>query len=280
LAPQTGKVLGGVVGPIQQLTTNLYRTVATPPTLEQVAPDGKPAWTASVASLFGGPQFGPQYGWNFTTVPGLDVGSVGVAPAGDEEALDQIVTLGIHMADGTVAWRTPGAFACFGVLPVTAPYVCRYSGPGAYVGGVLSTTGSNLTLQGIDPTTGAAAWSVAVSDAQSLTTGTGVPVADAEHIVVQVNGTPELLDLRSGQTELVPKGMVFLCGKSQQVALHAPAASLSNGQRIGTSLYSPCTATGGASSARPTRAVGGAGVSVGRLFVWPSPGGLVARPVA
>lgn len=279
LAPTTGAVLGSLPGPAQQLTTDLYRTSGTPAALEQIAPAGTPAWTTPVATVFGGPQFGTQYGWNFATAGAFDVGSVGVAPTGNTLPLDQVQTVGLRTTDGGVAWHVPGAYQCFGVLPVSAPFLCHYSGPGVYVGGTLSTAGTSLDVQGIDPTTGAVTWSQPLPDAQAFTTGDGVPVADATHVVVTLPTGRTVLDLVTGRTAPVVAGGAYWCGHGQQVTVQGPAAALVGGRRIGTTLFSPCTADGRTTTAVPPHRVPGIGVSADGLFVWASPNGLVARAV-
>ncbi|MHB8680525.1 MAG: outer membrane protein assembly factor BamB family protein [Acidimicrobiales bacterium] len=280
LAPATGHVTGSVTGPFRQMAPNLYETSASPPALEQLTPGGVPAWTAQVATLFGGTQYSPAYGWNFVASGSLDVGTSGVQPQGTKEPLSAFKTIGIRMTDGAVQWSTPGAYQCFAVLQIDQPFVCRYTGTGTYANGTLSTAGVTLTLQGLNLATGAVTWSHPVTDVQSLTTGNGVPIEDATHIVVTVGGAPQLLDLQSGALAPVPVGAVFWCGTTQQLALNAPAGSLANGQRVGATFLAPCTASGAPATATPGHPASSIGISVDGLFVWPSANGLTAVPVS
>jgi hypothetical protein len=275
--PAKGAVTATLAGPHTQMASNLYQTGAQPPGFVAVSDAGALLWSKSVAALFGGAQFSPQYGYDFVTAGPLDVGTVGVAPsAGGSLPLGSFETIGITATSGAVAWMAPGALDCFGVVPVTPQFLCRYSGSGTYVNGNLSTAGVTLTLGGLNPATGAVTWSVPVAQAQSLTTGNGLPVADANHLVVALASGPALLDLGSGQTAPVPAGAVYWCGQSQQASVQATPSALSGGRRVGATLFAPCTAEGAPATGMPTSALPAIGVSIGGLFVWPSPNGLMA----
>ncbi|MHB8330139.1 MAG: outer membrane protein assembly factor BamB family protein [Acidimicrobiales bacterium] len=277
LSPTTGLVMGTVPGPARQMAPDLYETGTTPPAFEQVSGAGRPAWTAQVSTLFGGTQYSPQYGWNLSQVGSIDVGTVGVAPNGTTEPLDAFKTIGISVADGTVQWSTPGSYQCFDVLGLPAPFVCRYTGQGTFTGGVLSTSGVTLTLEGLNPANGAILWSHAVANTQALTTGNGVPIADLNHIVVTLaSGTPVLVNLTTGTTSAVPVGETMWCGQSQLVSVNAPPVALAGGKRVGTTLFGPCTATGAAATGTPAHAVASIGVWVDGLFIWATPTGLSA----
>jgi hypothetical protein len=277
--PAKGTVLATVAGPRTQMTSGLYQTQAQPAAFVQVSDAATVLWTKSVASLFGGTQYSPQYGYDFVSAGALDVGTVGLTSVNGTEQLGSLKTVGVTATSGAVAWSAPGALDCFGVIPVAPHFLCRYSGSGSYVNGNLSTTGVTLTLEGLDPATGAVSWSLALSQAQSFTTGNGVPVVDADHVVVPLAGGPSLLDLTSGQHTALPAAAVFWCGQSQQASVHAPSAALSNGQRVAVALFTPCTAQGTPSPGTPAHALPAIGVSVDGLFVWPSATGLMASPV-
>lgn len=274
----TGAVSASVPGPYRQMTEDLYQTAADPPELDQVV-DSTVAWSEPVRQVFGGAQYTPLDGWDFVSAGTLEVGTVAVAPSGTTEALDQLKTVGVAAASGAVQWSVPGALDCFGTLPVDAAYLCRYSAPASYVNGTLSTAGVSLTVEGLDPATGAVTWAVPLADARAMTLGVNVPVADDTHIVVPLASGPALLDLDTGRTTPVPAGQSFWCGRTEQTAVQASAAALSGGKRVTATLYAPCTDRATPTAAVPAHALGPVGVHVAGLFVWPSPTGLQASPV-
>ena len=91
LDPTTGTVVGAIRGPERNMAVaqpgsvsegDLWQTSASVPTLLQTSPTGEQAWTKTVASLFGGSQYDPDYGWDFQIEGPLDVGSVGPKTSG------------------------------------------------------------------------------------------------------------------------------------------------------------------------------------------------------
>lgn len=279
ISAANGTVMATLAGPQTEMASGLYVTSASPPALEAVSGAGQALWSKTVAGLFGGSQFTTAYGWDFVGAGNLDVGTIGVAPTGSSEPLGSLQTLGISAGDGSVAWSVPGAFGCFGVLPVTAPFVCRYSGSASYVNGTLSTPGVGLTLDGLDESTGKTSWSVPLADAQSMTTGNGVPIVDASHVVVPLSSGPALLDLTTGQTGAVPADIVMWCGQTQLTKVTAAPAALAAGARVTATLYAPCTGQGTPSSAIPTHALPSMGARVNGVFVWASAQGLEGSSV-
>jgi hypothetical protein len=51
-------------------------------TFDEISSTGEVLWSKTVAKIFGGAQYNPDYGWDFLTQGSLDVGSVGAAPIG------------------------------------------------------------------------------------------------------------------------------------------------------------------------------------------------------
>ncbi len=276
ISPSTGSVTATVPGPETEMAAGLYATSDSPASLQAVSSSGRTLWTKSIASVFGDAGYSTAYGWNFVNAGSLDVGTIGVTPSGSSEPLASLKTLGISTADGTVSWSIPGALQCFGVVPVTPPFACRYSGSATYVNGRLSASGLGLTLVGFDESTGTVRWTAPLASVRAMATGTGVPILDATHIVVQLTSGASLLDLENGQTSAAPVGEALWCGQAQSTNLTGPASALSAGQRVTATLYTPCTAQGTPTSAIPAHAVAGIGAEVDGVFVWGSPRGLEA----
>jgi hypothetical protein len=235
-----------------------------------------------VASLFGGSQFNPNYGWDFLVMGNLDVGSVGVAPVGKTEPLEGYKTLGISTSTGTVDWSTPGYFQCGGGLQfLTSELVCRYTGSARESGQSITMAGVGLTLRGLDAASGATTWSKQVLNAQGLSIGTNVAFADGNHLVVQlVGGQRVVLDVLTGTTTVPSPGEVFWC---EQVPTYrvvtAPSASFS-GKRVGEPVYRSCSSTGATVSGTPTTTPSSVGATVDGMFIWPTPHGLRAEPLS
>jgi hypothetical protein len=184
LNPSTGDPVGEVPGPLRNMAvapagsvndSDLWQTNATTPTLLQTSTSGQQTWTRTVASLFGGSQFNPSYGWDFVVDGHMDIGSVGVTPVGKSEPLGGFKTVGISTTTGSVDWSTPGYFLCGGGLQfLTADLVCQYTGTALAHGQTETMNGVKLTLAGLNPTSGATTWTERALDVKALALGTNV----------------------------------------------------------------------------------------------------------
>ncbi len=130
------------------------------PTLAQLSAADKLIWHRTVPELFGGQGYTPDYGWDFVTKDGIDVGSVGYKSNGDRMPLDQYKTVGISVATGKVKWRVAGDYECGGLLWfLSADVVCDYSGTAiASPGGTQTYSGLSLTLKGLNVHSGGTTW--------------------------------------------------------------------------------------------------------------------------
>ena len=288
--PQSGAVVGATTGPTRNMAVappgsindgDLWQTSAGAPTFAQTSQTGQELWTASVADLFGGTQYDPDYGWDFLVSGSLDVGSVGVAPTGDSEPLDGFKTVGISTTTGAVAWSVPGYFLCGGGLQfLTSSVVCQYTGTEHASGRSASMTGVGLTLRGLDETSGSVTWSRAVLDPESLSEGTGVAFSDGSHLVVRlVGGQRVVLDTDTGSDAPAGAG-VFWCEQVPNYHVTTPPGASVDGERTGEPVFRSCSATGAPVSGTPATRPTTVGVTVGPLFVWPTPTGLRAEPAA
>lgn len=287
----TGQASGALDGPqrlMSPTTTGnvdqggLWETDDSSPTFTEVSPNGQRVWTAPVASLFGGSQYNPNYGWAFNARDRLDIGSVGTAPVGKTENLTQFKTLGISTSDGSVAWSAPGDYICGGGLQfLTSDVVCRYSGSAVETSpSHVSITGS-VVLQGIKPTTGTVTWSQSVLQPTNLSIGTDVPFADGTHFVIMLpNGKRAVLNAETGALSSPQANEVFWCEHLPLYHMTAISGAAGSGIRSGTPTFSACTADGTPTTAQPLATASAVGVSTDGLFIWPTPTGLEAVKAA
>jgi hypothetical protein len=291
VTPASGAVVGvtaglyrsmGVAAPGTVNDSDLWQTSEAAPTFTQTSTSGHRLWTESVATLFGGSQFDPDYGWDFIVTGNLDIGSVGVAPVGDTEQLGGFKTVGISTSSGAVAWSLPGYFQCGGGLQfLTSDVLCRFTGSAHAKGQSETMAGVGVTLEGFDSASGATTWSRQVLDPPALALGTNVAFADSTHLVVQLlSGKRVVLDVNNGTTAPVSDNEVFWCEQTPSYRIHTAPGASSDGKRVSEPLFRSCSATGAPVSSTPTTVPTTVGVSVGGRFVWPTPAGLKAIPSA
>jgi hypothetical protein len=287
LNPSTGSVIRVIPGPNRNMAVaqpgstaegDLWQTNTQTPTLEQTSSSGRSLWTQPVASLFGGSQYSPNYGWDFLLQGPLDVGSIGTAPTGATLSLSDSKTLGISAADGSVKWTVPGYFLCGGGLQfLAADVVCQYSGTAVESARSVNMSGVSLTLRGLDESSGTMTWSERVLGTQALSLGTNVAFADGTHLVVQLpSHTRVVLDVQSGATSPVATHAVFWCEQIPTYKVHAAKGAAAAGERVSSPVFRSCTAAGTPASGLPTTTPGTVGVRAGGYFVWPTPAGLRA----
>ncbi|HXQ44615.1 MAG TPA: PQQ-binding-like beta-propeller repeat protein [Acidimicrobiales bacterium] len=288
--PATGRILGVIVGPERNMTVatpgstiegGLWETGANAPTLTQVSNSGQQEWTKTVASVFGGSQYDPNYGWDFLERGALEVGSVGAATIGKTMPLGEEKTVGISSADGTTVWSVPGAYLCGGGLQfLTADVVCRYTGTAVISGTTTNMSQVTMVLEGVNSQSGAITWSLPVLHAQALSEGTNVAFADSSHVVVQLpSGKRVLLDVDNGQTSPLSSGEVFWCEQNPQYKVSTPEGGSVAGERQSAPVFRACSASGAPVTGMPATSSNTVGVDLDGQFVWPTPHGLRAAPL-
>ena len=288
LNPSTGSVIGAIAGiertmaiplPGQNLEGTLWETTSATPTFSEVSPTGQLAWTKSVAGLFGSTQFDPNNGWDFLVTGNLDIGSLGLPPSGNTLPLGGSKTVGIASSNGTVQWSVPGAFQCGGGLAfLTPPVVCLYSGSAQRAGDSFTMKGVTLTLEGINPETGATTWSKPVLGAKALSLGTDVAFANADQLAVQLtSGERVLLNAATGAISPLPANGVYWCEQIPPFYKVTTAQGASvGGKRQGAPVFAACSASGSPASAIPAAGPSAVGVDDDGLFIWATPHGLQA----
>jgi hypothetical protein len=287
----TGTVAAAIGGPVRNISGpqsgaasqgSLWELDDNTPTLAQLSVNDKLLWARTVRELFGGPNYTPDYGWDFVTKDGLDVGSVGYKPSAGHMPLDKFETVGISAATGQVKWRVAGSYACGGLLLLlSADVVCDYSGTATEAaGGTETYSGLGLTLRGLDVATGRTTWTFKVVVSQKGMNSGAQTFLDGEHLVVEgASGKMTLLDAVSGGARPVAEGQVFWCQEVLTYNLDAPAGATGDGQRTAAPEFGACSADGTAAAGTPTAQPSSVGVDSGGLFVWPARHGLRAVPV-
>ena len=266
LRPTTGSLAAFLAGPSRNLGTyggGLYESDSSAPSLEQVTAEGKRAWTATVASLFGSSRYNPNYGWNFTTIGAVDLGSVSPAPQGDALNLSLFRTVQFAVSDGRVLWRAAGDFDCGGPLDfLTVPVLCRFSGTVHRTSGPINMAGVKLSIDGFSVRTGSVTWSRRVLGVEALIVGTNVPFEDGSHVVVQpASGKRVILDVTDGRIAPVRSGDVFWCEQNPEYHVKTAAGAVRERRaakrpRVSTLLWYGHSRNGPAiSSARLGRSV-------------------------
>jgi hypothetical protein len=291
LDPSTGAVVGSVQGPLRNMavappgtlnSSDLWQTDnLSAPTFMQTSATGQQVWTQSVANLFGGNQFNPDYGWDFLVTADLDIGSVGVTLVGKSEPLGGLKTVGISTSTGSVEWSVAGSLFCGGGLQfLTTDLICHYEGTAHSNGKVETMPGVKLTLTGINPTSGATTWTLSAKDPQALSLGTNVAFQDGSHLVVQsLSGKWEVLDVTDGKVALPSAKEVFWCEKVLTYKVVTPKGVSAHGERTGGPVYQSCSANGASIGGLPRSTPSTVGVTSDGLYIWPTPTGLQAtRP--
>ena len=282
LRPASGSAVAVVGGPFRNMGANgggLYENDSSVPSLEQVTAQGKRAWTATVAHLFGSNRYNPNYGWNFTTIGAVDLGSVSPAPQGDAYNLSLYRTIAIAVSDGRVHWRAGGEFDCGGPLAfLVTPVLCKYSGTIHRTSGGIHWAGVKLSVDGFNTRTGSVTWARPVLGVEALSVGTNVPFEDGDHVVVQLtSGKRVILDVANGSTSPVSPADIFWCEQNPEYHVKTAAGASVNGERQSAPVFQPCSDTGTRVRGRPSHTPDSVGVSAAGLFIWPTPRGLQAE---
>ena len=249
-APSNARPIGsnGLVGLIGRDPEKLARVV-----------DGKVAWRLRLDRAF--PKgSSTDYGWNFTyrEEEDLFVGSVGggITRNGRGEItasrLSKSGVAGIDAATGKVRWRARGSLCLddrIGDDHETGNVRCRDTGIGRVSPGSQRYRWSKLhaTVEGFDPRTGKATWSLDVGPGKKRPfEGREVVYAGPGTVAVRTHDGPVVLDLQDGSRRAPVEGEVFTCLKEKTFA-YEEGYSFSDRvefERRGTGVVAPCDARG------------------------------------
>jgi hypothetical protein len=283
--PVTGGVVALLPGPNRNVgvavtgatnVSGLWQTDAAVETLMQTSPNGKRLWAHTVASLFGGSQFATDFGYDFLETNNLDIGTVGVRPVGQSEALSEFKTIGIVPSSGVVKWRAAGSIFCTGSIQFLIPFVtCNFKGNAEIGTTTVNLKGVNLTLNGISASTGKTTWSQRVTNVKALTLGKNVAFSDASHVVVETLAKKwALLDANNGSLSTISKHETFWCEQTNFYKIVAIQGEANSGMRASEPDFIGCSKTGTPVSTLPSTTPSSVGVEVGNEFIWSSSKGL------
>jgi hypothetical protein len=190
-------------------------------------------------------------------------------------------TIGIVTTTGSVAWSVPGYFLCGGGLQfLTADLVCHYTGTARLQGQKESMTGVRLTLEGINPVSGAAVWTQRVLDAQAMTAGTNIAFTDGSHLVVRLpSGKRVVLDVQDGKFSSPAHDESFWCEQVLNFKVQTATGASADGERTSEPVFKACSASGQSVDRLPTTEPTTVGVTSDGKFIWPTPDGLQAAPL-
>jgi hypothetical protein len=261
----------------------LWETSDTKPTLIQLSTSGAVLWRRSVATIFGGPQYNPNYGWDFVSKHGLDIGTMDYAPTGKRMPLGNLRTVDIAQETGRLEWSVLGDYDCGGPLQFLASdVVCDYSGTALEASPTKTTfSGLRLTLKGLDVDAGRTTWALEVGNARALALGAEGLFLDGEDLAVESPGGKWLLlDVASSVTQAVAAHQVFWCEQLSYYSVTESQGSTNPGERAAQSVFTGCSADGQAVAGIPSTQPADVGGRVGQWFIWPTPHGIRAVPAS
>jgi hypothetical protein len=284
----SGALLKTVAGPERAMSAAppgsppqdvLWQTGDPTPTLLQFSTSDEVLWSRTVSGVLGGSQYNPNYGWDFATEHGLDVGTMGYSPTGNRLPLGKYSTVGIAVTTGRVEWSVPGAYDCSGILQfLTTDVVCDLSGSIVEASPTKETApGLGLVLKGLDAASGRTTWAFKVGNAKALVLDDKISFLDGDHLAVESpTGKWLVLDVVNGATQPLGAHEEFWCQQVSDYSITVPKASA--GSRVAQPSFVGCNADGEPTAAIPSTRPGDVGVTVDGLFIWTGPHGLRAVP--
>lgn len=260
-----------------------------PDILARITDAGEPVWRRSATDVFGGHDVTSDSGWSFLESDGLYVGMLGrrqpERDSTDPFVLGASVLAGFEKANGATRWVRPDvAFGCNGSLSDHGEageegplfYLCRFTGTVTRKGDErVVSDDMTAVVEGFDPQTGAATWSVDLGRVPGLAIGEppALRLPDGRVVVRAADSTATALDLRTGLAETVPGSTRGWCPRENRYETGDGVAF--NNKRNGQELLVPCRADG-APVDLPDSLEGPFGVRHDDLLVWADLDGLSA----
>jgi hypothetical protein len=232
--------------------------------------------------MFGGHEVSPDYGWTWRTTGDLLVGSLGTAVDVPEFGSAEVVpqyTAGIDASTGATLWVVEGDPSCGERLTElnlrvngAQPWLrCRMTGTLDWEDRVVSGADVDAVMEGFDPATGEATWTVELEGASGLYVDTRplVRFGRASFALTLDDGSRFSLDVGTGQTIDVDAdtlGWCFTDNTYRQAEGPDPS-------RLGPDFTTPCDLSGEPhrTPAEPDEAVG---IQADGIFVWMDADGL------
>lgn len=259
---------------------------------EQVAgvAAGEVTWQRPPSELFQGHDVSSDHGWHWLDHDGLLVGWLGTRqdwPDDGELAFVPQHMAGVDAATGETRWVAEGAPSCGSRLwgltlrvDGREPSIrCRMTGSHHVEDGrIARTVVTDAVMEGFDPTTGEATWTVPLGAASALSDDVRplVRLGPTRFAVTRDDGSRIAVDVVSGATEDVAADVVGWCVSENVLDL---ADGTGTAQRIGEDLTTPCRVDGTPQPApmAPDEALG---PLVDDRFAWVDAAGLHVAQVA
>lgn len=263
-------------------------------------PDGSQRWQMPFSQLFGGHDVHPDFGWRWDDREGVLVGWLGAVrgepPADRRVELPLEHTVGVDPATGETLWITEGDLLCGRLgwelqleVDGTWPLMrCRTTGTvqlaeqsagglsgwdvtDAVEGGVDVDT----VLEGFDPTTGEATWTVELPGFSAIYDDSRPMIRLGPHAFATRLDDDRLVavDVASGERRRPDEHEVGWCQSNNRYRYHGGEPEAETVERAGAAFVTPCE-VGGTAVDAPTAVDEGVGVVAGDVFVWMDEAGL------
>lgn len=264
-------------------TIGLLDTVGS---LAAVDYDGRMLWTKADADVFGGLRVSPNDGWDIGSSGGHFIGNLGYEGAADQgpqsttftTAHEPGVTAAFDITTGKTLWVRPDTAVDCGSLTFNAahPVLCT----GSYTLDLTNASqskvlSSDITLEGIDPSTGKSRWTWHAGNLPGLVVPSGDIVQDDDtHFTVRTGATLTTIDLDHGPARTANHTAGW-CESSRnvQTSLTIFKTEDPDGTYRGWAI-SPCSADGKA-LASPATTPSFAGGKADGMFAWTDNAGTV-----
>jgi len=255
-----------------------------PDYVARIVGNGHQVWKRPLAAMFGA-DVSSDTGWDWRTLSGITVGSMGLRRARDSKTYDlaRWVQAGLDTATGRTLWRVPGRqLQCGGTGEDVLVDGDELSYRCAYIGSVkllpvrgVDSSKVSAVVEGFDPRTGRTTWRVDVGMAPALAFGDPGPVGLGGSVVaIPRPGRPPLqLDLRTGAHQELTRERPGWCAVQNPYPLSTSAAA--DAARQGETLQVPCLSDG-SPVAVPAHESTGFGIRAGGALIWAGRDGLHA----
>ena len=258
---------------------------------EQVAgvAAGEITWQRPPSELFQGHDVTSDHGWHWQDHDGLLVGWLGTRqewPEDGELAFVPQHMAGVDAATGETRWVAEGAPSCgsrlwgltLRVNELEPSIRCRMAGSYHLAGGrVDRTVVTDAVMEGFDPATGEATWTVPLGAASALSDDVHplVRLGPTRFALTRDDGSRVAVDVVSGTAEDVAADVVGWCVSENRFDLGGGTDSL----RLGQDFTTPCRVDGTPLPA-PVAPDEALGPVVDDRFAWVDAGGLHVARVA
>lgn len=254
------------------LGEDVYSTNDRPGEILGLGKNGATVWQRGYEEVFGA-GYSSDAGWGWYTGEGWPLVGFGYLFTDDQTGHDMAASkvVGLDPATGATLWEVAGAQMCATEAPADLVVLCVLtSGRITYAteeGALPVYTDVVATLQGLDPMTGQAAWTVPL-DASNWGATYGEPFVDpADAVIRYIDGQPTSIDRATGETTPLPAGEVLACTADRDILTVLTDGGTDSKQQYLGSATTPCDAQRADAPQFSQSAVEAAGVVAGDVRV-------------